>query len=218
MNRFHMIFYVRFVSVLFSTTRASEQPCLSISFNVLLQYNPVCSWKKHLHLVSGKERVLKVAGRKFFKMSLDVLAHIVSVIVGQCLPADSATEYSFFVSVNHRLDKGIHTCEIHLINTLFTGHAQWLDQIYDKSSNVQPDCCEFWTTSDIPPPRSGEWLTCAFQCGFSCGALLPSLSGTQCIWTWPLHCSPPPLRSYRWSQHPGLGRNSSIKRMLVLIK
>ena len=109
MNRFHVIFYVRFVFVLFSTTRASEQPCLSISFNVLLQYNPVCSWKKHLHLVSGKERVFKVAGRKFFKMSLDVLAHIVSVIVGQRLPADSATEYSFFVSVNHRLDKGIHT-------------------------------------------------------------------------------------------------------------
>ena len=146
-----------------------------------------------------------------------MLAHIVTVIVGQSLATYATTEYSFFVSVNHRLDKGIHTCEIHLINTLFTAHAQRWDQIYGKSSSEQLGCCEFWTTSDILPPRSGEWLTCAFQCGFSCGALLPSLSGTQCIWTWPLHRSPPPLRSYRWSQHPGLGRNSSIKRIFGLI-
>ena len=45
-----------------------------------------------------------------------MLAHIIAVIVGQSLATDSTTEYSFFVSVNHRLDKGIHTCEIHLIN------------------------------------------------------------------------------------------------------
>ena len=76
-------------------------------------------------------------------MSLDMFAHIVTVIVGQRLATYATTEYSFFVSVNHRLDKGIHTCEIHLINTLFTGHVQCLDQIYDKSSNVQPGCCEF---------------------------------------------------------------------------
>ena len=76
-------------------------------------------------------------------MSLDMFAHIVTVIVGQRLATYATTEYSFFVSVNHRLDKGIHTCEIHLINTLFTGHVQCWDQIYDKSSNVQPDCYEF---------------------------------------------------------------------------
>ena len=72
-----------------------------------------------------------------------MLAHIVTVVVGQSLATYATTEYSFFVSVNHRLDKGIHTCEIYLINTFFTRHAQWLDQIYDKSSNEQPDCCEF---------------------------------------------------------------------------
>ena len=89
--------------------------------------------------------IIKVARQQFrpFKMSLDMLAHIVTMIVGQSLATYATTEYSFFVPVNHRLDKGIHTCEIHLINTLFTGHAQWLDQIYDKSSNVQPDCCAF---------------------------------------------------------------------------
>ena len=87
--------------------------------------------KKHLHLVSGKERVLKVAGRKFFKMSLDVLAHIVSVIVGQRLPADSATEYSFFVSVNHRLDKGIHTWRK-------TFDQQHVEKIYYQACSIAP--------------------------------------------------------------------------------
>ena len=158
-------------------------------------------------LVSRKKGLIKVARQQFrpFKMSLDMLAHIVTMVVGKSLATYATTEYAFFVSVNHRLDKGIHTCEIHFINTLFTRHAQRLDLIYDTSSNGQRDCCEFWMISDILPPHSGEWLTCVFLCGFSCDALLPSLSGTQCIWTWSLHCSPPPLRSYRWSQHPDLG-------------
>ena len=42
MNGFHVIFYVGFVFILFSTTLASEQPCFSVSFNVLLQDYPIC--------------------------------------------------------------------------------------------------------------------------------------------------------------------------------
>ena len=41
-NRFHVIFYIGFVFVLFSTALASEQSRFSVSFNVFLQDNPIC--------------------------------------------------------------------------------------------------------------------------------------------------------------------------------
>ena len=46
------------------------------------------------------------------EVGLHMLSHVVAVIVGQSLSTDATTEYAFFVSVNHWLDKGIHTCEI----------------------------------------------------------------------------------------------------------
>ena len=42
MNGLHMVFYVGFVFVFFSTTLATEQSRFSVSFNVLLQDNPIC--------------------------------------------------------------------------------------------------------------------------------------------------------------------------------
>ena len=145
-----------------------------------------------------------------FEVGLHVLSHVVAVIVGQSLSTDATTEYAFFVSVNHWLDKGIHTCEIDWVkggcsdswHCVFTGrHARCLYPICELLNNVRRD---YFESFDSLALHTDEWLTYEFRCGSSYGVLLPWFSGTQCIWISLPHCSLLPWTSYHWLQHLGL--------------